>query len=86
MREKRKDPEFLEKERERDEIRKKNIKIQKQLNSMFNLEENDDDCFKKDYLEANNHCDLNRMQNLFTETDNKVKNVKGYNFRKLLDN
>ena len=60
-REKRKDPEFLEKERERDEIRKKNIKIQKQLNSMFNLEDHDDDCFKKDYLEANNHCDLNRM-------------------------
>ena len=53
---------------------------------MYNLEDHGDDCFKKDYLEANNHCDLNRMQDLFTETDNKNKNVKGHNFRKLLDN
>ena len=52
---------------------------------MFNLEE-DNDCFKKDYLETNNHCNLNRMQDLFTETDNKVKNLNGYNFKKLLDN
>ena len=36
MQEKRKDSDYLEKEQERDRIRKRNAKIQKQMNSMYN--------------------------------------------------
>ena len=49
MQEKRKDPDFLKKEQERDEIRRKNAKIQKQMNSMSNLPDQEYDAgFTKD--------------------------------------
>ena len=49
MQEKRKDPDFLKKEQERDEIRRKNAKIQKQMNSMTNLPDQEYDAgFTKD--------------------------------------
>ena len=49
MKEKRKDSDYLEKEQERDRIRKRNAKIQKQMNSMSNIPDQEYDAgFTKD--------------------------------------
>ena len=62
MKEKRKNPEFLEKEHEVDEQRRKNIKIQKQLNSMYHQKDREfDDAFVKDYLNASENCNIDRI-------------------------
>ena len=81
----RKDPVKKAEEQERDRIRKKNNKIQKQIDSIFKLEENDK-LFNRNYLYADRLCDINKIDDWMHETDNDVKNVNGHNFRKLIDN
>ena len=72
------------KEQERDRIRKKNNKVQKQMDSIFKLNETDK-LFKRNYLQADRKCDFNKIYSYMNNTNNEDKNVNGHNFRKLVD-
>ena len=80
-----KDPVKKAEEQERDRIRKKNIKVQKQIDSIFKLNESDK-LFNRNYLESDRLCDFNKIYEWMNTTNNEVKNVNDkYNFRKLID-
>ena len=81
----RKDPRYKAEEKERDRIRKKNNKIQKQIDSIFKLEENDK-LFNRNYLYADRLCDFKKIHDWMHPIDNDIKDVNGHNFRKLIDN
>ena len=80
-----KDPVKNSEEQERDRIRKKNNKVQKQIDSIFKLEENDN-LFNRSYLYADRLCDFNKIHEWMHTTNNDIKNVNGHNFKKLIDN
>ena len=79
-----KDPVKKAEEQERDRIRKKNNKVQKQIDSIFKLNESDK-LFNRNYLESDRLCDFNKIYEWMNTTNNEVKNVNGHNFRKLID-
>ena len=80
-----KDPVKKAEEQERDRIRKKNNKVQKQIDSIFKLNETDK-LFKRSELLAGRLCDFTKIEDWMNNTNNEVKNVNGHNFRKLIDN
>ena len=81
----RKDPNQKAQEQERDRIRKKNNKVQKQMDSIFKLNETDK-LFNRNYLYSDRKCDFNKIYDWMNNTNNEIKNVNGqHNFRKLVD-